>query len=127
MHITPNASEVNISSLQTLSGNALENALQQIRASEDDKVYQTNPNIIVRQIGDEWLLVPTGELAQHFNGMVSINQFSYIVWKMFEKPSSIRQALEVLRGQYADSNHILYIDIRSLIDDYVNMNLFCEV
>lgn len=95
--------------------------------AEDSRVFQVNPDIIVRQIGDEWLLIPTGEFAQHFNGMISLNEFSHFVWQQLEQPLSVREVLNAVQAEYEDEDNTMEIEVRRLMEDYVNLGLFREV
>ena len=36
---------------------------------------------ILRQVGEDVVVVPTGETALHFNGMIMINAVSRILWE----------------------------------------------
>ena len=127
MHIFSNTSSVSPATLASLSTEELKSVLLQCKNTEDNKKYRVNPDIIVRQVGNEWLLVPTGEFAQHFNGMISLNEFSYFIWQQFETPHTLGQALDAAKEEFEDVEHTLEIEVRRLVYEYVNMNLFCEV
>lgn len=126
-HIFPNAPTVLKESLASLPLEELKSVLRQCKDAEDERVYCVNPDIIVRQVGNEWLLVPTGEYAQRFNGMISLNEFSYFIWQQFETPHTLKQALDAANEEFLDVEHTLEIEVRRLVYEYVNMNLFCEV
>ncbi|MBO7553980.1 MAG: hypothetical protein J6T82_08120, partial [Bacteroidaceae bacterium] len=49
--------------LASLSDEELLQVLERSKQREDQKVYQVNPNFIMTQVADEWLVVPTGEMA----------------------------------------------------------------
>ena len=127
MHIFSNTSSVSPATLASLSTEELKSVLLQCKNTEDNKKYRVNPDIIVRQVGNEWLLVPTGEYAQHFNGMISLNEFSYFIWQQFETTHTLGQALDAAKEEFEDVEHTLEIEVRRLVYEYVNMNLFCEV
>ena len=82
---------VESTTLASLSDEELLRVLEQGKQREDQKVYQVNPNFIMTQVADEWLVVPTGEMAQQFNGMMSLNASSRFVWEQFQTPNSICQ------------------------------------
>ena len=50
----------------------MENVME--RALSEEKHYCANEDYIVREIAGETILVPTGASAEHFNGMLTLNE-----------------------------------------------------
>jgi len=118
-----NVSDIPSAELAGLSDEALLKLYRQCLEHNDDLLFQVNPEVVVRQVGDEWVLVPTGNLAQLNNGMITINSTSYFLWKQFEKPNSIRRVLQAARAEYDDPLNLLETEIRNFVDGYLNMRL----
>ncbi len=123
-HIIPLPKEVDATKLATLTSEELAEVMHRGLKEEDGWVFKVNPDLIVRQIGDEWMLVPTGEFAQHFNGMISLNVFSHFVWQQFEEPNTLGAVLRAAHDEFDDPNHMLDIQVRHLVQEYVQMGLF---
>jgi len=124
LHIVPLPKGTDVAMLSQHSDEELLKVYRQGKQEEEDVVLRANPDIIVREIGDEWILVPTGEMAQYFNGMVSLNEFGHFIWQQFAEPCSIGQVLQAARECYGDTNHMQDIEIRSFIKEYFLMGLF---
>ncbi|MBR1941327.1 MAG: PqqD family protein [Bacteroidaceae bacterium] len=127
LHIVPLSEGIDAASLAELPVEELLRVYLESREAEADVVLRSHPDIIVRKIGDEWILVPTGDLAQHFNGMVSLNEFGYFIWQQFQQPRAIGEVLQVAKDTYGDSRGIQDLEIRSFIREYALMGLFQEV
>ena len=124
--IVPNATGKSIKAC-TLTEKELSVFYQEWKSQEETRTFVQNPNIIERQIGDEWLLVPTGEFAQHWNGMISLNEIAHFIWSSFKEPTSLQQALQKARESYNDPNHALDIEVRSFVYEYLFNHLLFEV
>ena len=44
-----------------------------------------NPNYIVRNLLDETIIVPTGNVIENFNGLISTNEVAAFIWQNMEK------------------------------------------
>lgn len=126
-HFIPLAHGIDAMQLADLSDIELSRIVHYCKGAEDKRIFQVVPDIIVREIDNQWLLVPTGKLAQKFNGMISLNYFSYFVWHQFEKPKSLGEVLKVAYQSFDDDNHMIDIQIRKLVDDFCNLGLLLMV
>ena len=109
------AEGVDPSMLATLTDEELKAVLQRAKEQEDTKLYQINPNFILTQVADEWLVVPTGEMAQQFNGMMSLNASSYYVWELFQQPNSIAKVLQALKDRYVGDAGDIEVELRQFV------------
>ena len=123
-HIIPLVNGMDAKSLVSLSSDELTDVVYKCKETEGFTLYKNNPDVIVREIGSEWVLVPTGDFAQQFNGMISLNVFSHFVWQQFEQPNTLAEALRAAHEQFEDPHHMLDIQVRHLVQDYVRMGLF---
>lgn len=127
MHFVPMVGGVDMETLAQQPSEVLADILQRCRRAEEEKVYQANPDVIVREVGDEWILVPTGSFAQDFNGMISFNEYSHFTWEQFQQPTSLGHVLDVARKVFEDEHSLLDMEIRNLINDFVRVGLLREV
>lgn len=125
-HVVPLAKGIDARTLAELPDQELAQVWHACRQLEDDRVFQVNPDVIPREIGDEWMLVPTGTLAQNFNGMISLNATSHFVWNQFAEPHSIAEVMQAVHAEYEDATHIMDLEVHRLIEDYANMGLLIE-
>ncbi len=125
-HIVPLAEGIDVRTLAELPEQELAQVWHACRQVEDSRVFQVNPDIIPREIGDEWMLIPTGTFAQNFNGMISQNEFSHFVWHQFAEPRAIAEVMQAVHAEYEDSTYVMDVEVHRLIEDYANMGLLLE-
>ena len=113
--------------LASLSDEELLRVLEQGKQREDQKVYQVNPNFIMTQVADEWLVVPTGEMAQQFNGMMSLNASSRFVWEQFQTPNSTNQVLQAMKAHYEGNEHDMEVELRQFVARCIAYQILQEV
>ena len=65
-----------------------------------DRVITTNPNFILREIGDESILVPVGETDAFDNSMLSLNETALYLWKAFMPGATIKEVVEMALNDY---------------------------
>ena len=103
---------VDMTALATLPDAELQAVLQRAKQQEDQKLYQINPNFILTQVADEWL---TGEMAQQFNGMMSLNGSSHYVWELFLQPNSVSSVLQALKERYEGDAGDIEVELRQFV------------
>lgn len=59
-----------------------------------------NPDLIYRSIAGESVLVPTGQLAQMFNGMITLNEVAAFIWENLEKVDSQDELLQLVLDEF---------------------------
>jgi hypothetical protein len=55
---------------------------------------------IKRDIAGEILLVPTGQTAQEFNGMITLQGIGEFIWDHLEEAQNIDELLDMIQGEY---------------------------
>ena len=59
-----------------------------------------NPDLIYRSIAGESVLVPTGQMAQNFNGMITLNEVAAFIWENLEKVDSQDELLQLVLDEF---------------------------
>ena len=118
---------VDMTALATLPDAELQTLLQHAKQQEDQKLFQINPNFILTQVADEWLVVPTGEMAQQFNGMMSLNGSSHYVWELFQQPNSISSVLQALKDRYEGDAGDIEVELRQFVARCIAYQILQEV
>ena len=111
----PNTIGVQALELMELPDDRMRTLVQQGYAADDERVYRANPDVVTRQIGDEWVLVPTGELAELSNGMITLNTFSYFLWQQFQQPASQGSVLAAAKAEYDDPQGLMETEVRNFV------------
>ena len=126
-HFIPLAEGIDASALSSMDDAALADVLNMCQRVEEKHTYQVNPDVILREIGDEYMLIPTGQLSQYFNGMISLNYFSHFIWQQFEEPHTLGEVLQTAHDQFEDPHHMLDIQVRKLVQDFRQMGILAIV
>lgn len=65
-----------------------------------DTRIKTNPDFILREIGGESILVPVGEAGPFENAMLTLNDTSAFMWKMFMEGCTIGDVRDKALEEY---------------------------
>ena len=55
---------------------------------------------IEREIVGETVLIPTGETAAHFNGLISVNELGRFIWDNYENAKDEDDLLQKILDEY---------------------------
>ena len=73
--------------------------------------------IVLSKVGDEFVLVPTGEAAKSFHGIVRLNETGAEIWKDLEKELSEEKIVNNLMAHYTDVDHEMALrSVRNVVD-----------
>lgn len=73
--------------------------------------------IVLSKVGDEFVLVPTGEAAKSFHGIVRLNETGAEIWKDLEKELSEEEIVNNLMAHYTDVDHETALrSVRNVVD-----------
>lgn len=88
--------------------------------------YFSNPDYLLRKIAEEAILVPTGNSAEKFNGMISLNDTCIFLWEFFQTPHTIQEAVHAAEEIYQDDAGTLESDIFGFVNESVKLGYFKE-
>ena len=78
---------------------------------------------ILREIVGEYVLVPTGDTTQEFNGMITINDTAKFIWENLEKVDSFEEMVKKVLDEYDVDEMTAKQDVYSTIHDLVREGL----
>ncbi len=61
---------------------------------------KVNPQFVLREIADEYLLIPIGEQADRLHGMLKLNEEGAFLWKQMEKEQTEETLFRALLNEY---------------------------
>ena len=91
-----------------------------------EKRYCANEDYILREIAEETILVPTGASADHFNGMLTLNETSRFLWHFFQQPHTFDETIAAAQEQYDADLKELETDIYDFMDESVMLGFLKE-
>lgn len=88
--------------------------------------YRTNSHFLMREIGGECVLVPVGQAGVFENSMLSLNATCGYLWKMFQTPCTIDQAIAKAKEDFDGPADVIERDVRSFVKGYLKYDLLVE-
>ena len=68
-------------------------------------------DFILREIAGEHILVPTGKVAQEFNGMLSMTDTAKFIWEHLENANSLDEMVKMVTDTYEVDEAIARRDV----------------
>ncbi len=125
LYYFPNMGKLSSKQLSLLSDKELAQYIEQSREIEYTKVYKANPNIIMREVDGDCLLIPTSnDIA--INGLITLNPIAQFLWQQFQTPSTIPEVLAKAKEKYDDEEGCMEQEIRCFVNDYIGINFIME-
>lgn len=78
---------------------------------------------VLRQIGDDYVIVPVGKAALDFNGMITVNETGAFLWEQLVKGTSKEGLLETLMETYEVIQEEAERDIDEFLDVLYKNNI----
>lgn len=125
LHYFPNMGKLPSHQLSLLSDEEFVQYIRQSKEIEYAKVYKANPNVVMREVDGDWLLIPTGnDIA--INGLITLNPIAQFLWQQFQTPSTIPEVLAKAKEKYDDEEGCMERDIRCFVYGYNRLNFIME-
>ena len=67
------------------------------------QIMRINPNFVLRQLADTWVVLPLAAETVDFNGMITLNESGVLLWKTLEQGADVLSLVAALRGEYVVS------------------------
>ncbi len=112
--------------LAQMSVEELTKCWRQSQEEEGARVFVTNKEAVVRQIGDQCVLVPVGKLASLFNGMMTLNRTSQFLWEQYQEPVSLQTVIDRTKEHFNGPENQLEMEVRNFTITYLYYHLLEE-
>ena len=73
---------------------------------------------VLRNVVDEYILMPTGDNIGKFNGTVLLNEVSALVWEKLQNPVSKEDLLKAVQDEYDVDKTVASADLDALLDTF---------
>ena len=70
---------------------------------------------MLREIVGETVLIPTGETAAHFNGLISVNELGRFIWDNYEKAKDEDELLSFILDEYEVERDVAKADLEEFL------------
>jgi len=71
---------------------------------------------MLREIAGSWVVIPLGQRVVEFNGMISLNESSVMLWNKLEKGATIDELVQTVLSEYDIDEKTARADV----EDFVN-------
>ncbi len=75
-----------------------------------------NPNFVLRQVADTYVVMPLGQASVDFNGMLTLNESGSLLWKALEQGGDREALAEALTAEYAVEKEEALTDVDAFLD-----------
>lgn len=55
---------------------------------------------VLRQIADQWMVVPIGSMAEKIHGLIALNETAADIWKILEDDRTVDEVVDILMFSY---------------------------
>ena len=78
----------------------------------------------MREILDEWVLLPVGERAQKYRSMLSLSECGAFLWQCLLEDTTEEKLLTGLASRYPEATgELIEEDLKAFIEQLVSLNL----
>lgn len=94
---------------------ALHSALKDHQYLKEEKDMKAKQGFILRNVVDEFILMPTGDNIGMFNGTVLLNEVSAFVWEKLKNPISKEDLLKAVLDEFEVEKAVAAADLDTLL------------
>lgn len=76
---------------------------------------KAKPGFVLRNVVDEYILMPTGDNIGKFNGTVLLNAVSAFVWEKLQTPISREELLQAILEEFEVGKAVAAADLDALL------------
>lgn len=85
-----------------------------------------NKDFILREIAGESVIVPTGQAAQNFNGMITLNEVAAFIWKNLDEAETKEQMTRMILEEFEIDEETANTDVNGFIEALMAQGMMTE-
>ena len=70
-----------------------------------------NENFVLRQVADNWVVLPVGQASVDFNGMLTLNDSGALLWRALEQGGDREALADALLAEYEVERSVALADV----------------
>lgn len=78
--------------------------------------FRANPNLLLRQIAGESLLIPVGEMATKTHGIICLSESGVLLWKQMQQPCTQEDLVECMLREYDVDRETARQDVTAFLE-----------
>ena len=87
---------------------------------------RVSKDFILRQIADEYMLVPIGQAAIRFNGLISMNEIGHFIFSALAEDTTEEQILDQIIAEYEVDRATAAQDLRDFLQQLRQLGALIE-
>lgn len=87
---------------------------------------KTRKDYLMRQITDDYILVPTGAATSDFNGLINLSETGAFVWKNLDSAKDVEELIQKMLEEYEVDEETARNDINSFVASLQQNNMLEE-
>lgn len=72
---------------------------------------------IIRQLGEQFVVVATGQASLSFNGMIKLNSMGAFIWGLVEQELSVEEMIQAVLAKYEVSEEVAREDVVKFVKE----------
>lgn len=72
---------------------------------------------MLRQVADNYIIVPVGKATYEFNGMIKLNETGAFIWECLKEDISLEELINRLMDEYDVTNEVATNDVNLFINE----------
>lgn len=80
---------------------------------------QIKKDFVLREIAGDHIIIPTGQTALEFNGLITVNEVGVSLWKMLQEETTVDRLLQGILDEYEVEEDVAREDIQEFLDALV--------
>lgn len=74
---------------------------------------------VIRNVGGENVVVPVGEMAKSFHGMINLNSTGAFLWQFFSEEHTVDEAVALIQKEYDIDETTAKNDVQAFVDTII--------
>ena len=84
---------------------------------------KVNSDFVMRNIAGENILVPTGEAAEKFNGMITMNEAAAFMWQNIDEVETKEDLVKMVLDEFEVDEETATRDVENFIIELSSINM----
>ena len=81
---------------------------------------------ILREIAGDYVIVPTGQTALEFNGLITVNEIGAFIWKKLDQDITEDELVQAILEEYEVDEETARNDVKEIHDKLTECKILAE-
>lgn len=81
---------------------------------------------VLREIAGDYILVPVGDTALHFNGLITVNEVGAFLWEKLQSETNRETLIQSVLDEYEVDEVTVTRDVDEFLGQLTQAEIICE-